>query len=104
MVHTQLEREAIAARAKQIYATSIRAEVETEAKIGKMIIIDIDSGDYEIDPKGIPASQLQRERHPDGDLYGIRIGYRTAEAIGGAMQRVDRLTDDYGNVVRELVS
>jgi hypothetical protein len=42
-----LSREEVARRAKQIYESEIRQKVEVEENIGKMIIIDIETGDYE---------------------------------------------------------
>jgi uncharacterized surface anchored protein len=43
-----LSREEVARHAKQLYESSIRQKVETEENIGKMIIIDIETGDYEV--------------------------------------------------------
>jgi ABC-type enterochelin transport system substrate-binding protein len=41
-----LSREEVAQRAKQLYESSIRQQVEVEENIGKMVIIDIETGDY----------------------------------------------------------
>jgi hypothetical protein len=51
-----LSREEVARRAKQIYESEIRPKVEVEANIGKMIIIDIETGDYEIEEAGLQAA------------------------------------------------
>lgn len=82
-----LSREEVALRAKALYAQGIRGDVETEKNIGKMVIIDIESGDYEIDEVGIVSAERLRAKHPNARLYGIRIGYDAAEAIGGVMER-----------------
>ncbi len=83
-----LSREEVARRAQEIYANSLRNSVETEANIGKMIIIDIETGDYEIDPDGLQAADVITARHPDARLFGIRIGYNVAASLGGIMERV----------------
>lgn len=71
----------IARRGKKWYVDSIRAKVETPANIGKMVIIDVESGDYEVDEQGLESSRRLQARHPDGALYGIRIGYCVAERL-----------------------
>ena len=42
----------------EIYETQLRPKVETEGNIGKLISIDINTGDYEIGDK--PLSAIQR--------------------------------------------
>ncbi len=75
---------------KAMYAQSIRDKVETEENIGKMVIIDVETGEYEIDDLGLEASRHLHAKHPDAALYGIRIGYNVAETLGGLMERVAR--------------
>lgn len=48
-----LSREEVARRAKQLYENEIRLKVEVEENIGKMVIIDIETGDYEVDKIGL---------------------------------------------------
>jgi hypothetical protein len=84
-----LSHEEVAKIAEQMYETSIRKQVESEANIGKMVLIDIETGDYEVDKNGLHASNRLSERHPDARLYGIRIGYNVAASLGGVMERVD---------------
>ena len=72
----------ISDRAKKIYADQIKALVEPKEN-GKFIVIDIESGDYEVDQKMLVASRRLRERRPDGVGFGGRVGYETAYHIGG---------------------
>ena len=72
----------ISDRAKKIYAEQIKALVEPEEN-GKFIVIDIESGDYEVDRKMLVASRRLRERRPDGVGFGGKVGYETAYHIGG---------------------
>lgn len=83
-----LSREEVARRAKQLYESSIRQQVEVKKNIGKMVIIDIETGDYEVDETGLKASRNLSKKHPNARLFGIRIGYNVAVSFGGVMERV----------------
>jgi predicted Mrr-cat superfamily restriction endonuclease len=76
----------IADRAKKIYEDKIKAKVEPKEN-GKFIVIDIESGDHEVDQKMPVASRRLRERRPDCVGYGGRVGYDTAYHIGGRPDR-----------------
>jgi hypothetical protein len=83
-----LSHEEVGQLAQQLYDHGIRQKVEREENIGKMIIIDIESGDYEVDKKGLKAANRLEERHPNGRLFGLRIGYKVAVSFSGGMERV----------------
>ncbi len=85
-----LSREEVARRAKLLYENGIRQQVESEYNIGKMIIINIETGDYEIDKTGLKAARNLRKKHPNARLFGIRIGYNVAASFGGDMERVSK--------------
>ncbi len=36
--------------------------------------MDVESGDYEIDERGIETSHRLQSRYPDATLYALRIG------------------------------
>ncbi len=82
-----LSREEVALRGKALYEQSIQSQVENAQNVGKMVIIDIESGDYEVDDIGIVSAERLHAKHPQARLYGIRIGYNVAEALGGVMER-----------------
>ena len=63
----------IAARGKMIYEEQLRDKVEPD-HLGNFIVIDIDTGDYEIDADDLAASLRAYEKKPDGARYGMRIG------------------------------
>jgi hypothetical protein len=48
-----LSREEVAKRAKELYENGIRQQVKTAENIGKMVIIDIETGEYGVDETGI---------------------------------------------------
>src|SRR5437016_1172155 len=66
--------EEIAHRAQAIYEGGIRQKVEGDHN-GQIVMIDIDSGDFEIDDYLLPAADRIKARHPEATLYPIRIGY-----------------------------
>ena len=41
--------EEVAAKAKQLYESEIRSTVETPENIGKMLVVDVETGEYAID-------------------------------------------------------
>jgi hypothetical protein len=88
MQRSQMSSEQIAQRGKTLYQQQIRSQVETAENLGKMVIIDVETGDYEIDDTGLEAARKLHAKHPDAALYGIRIGYNVAESLGGVMERV----------------
>lgn len=82
-----LSREEVARRAKELYQNSIRQQVEREENIGKMVIIDIETGEYAVDKIGIESAHLLRQKNPYARLFGIRIGYKVAVSFSGEMER-----------------
>lgn len=73
--HPRYTRDQIAERARELYERQIRAQVEPE-NTGKYLVIDIESGEYELDEDKFAASDRAHAKHPDGALYAMRIGYR----------------------------
>ena len=86
----RLSPEEVGLRGEALYEQKIRADVETEANIGKMVIIDVETGEYEVDERGLVSAQNLQSRHPNAALYGKRIGYDVAVALGGVMRRIAR--------------
>jgi hypothetical protein len=84
-----LNSEKVAKRAEALYDERIRQEVEQEENIGKMVIIDIETGDYQVDKTGLEAAKYLRAKNPNGRFFGIRIGYNVAASIGGVMERTE---------------
>ena len=90
MQNILLSHEEVARRATQVYESSIRQQVEVDENIGKMVIIDFESGDYEVDETGLKAARNLSAKHPNALLFGIRIGYNVAASFGGVMERVHK--------------
>lgn len=71
-----------AERGQALYDAQIRAQVEEEHR-GKFLILDVNTGDYEIDTEDIIASERLLARKPEAILFGVRVGYRAAYRLGG---------------------
>jgi hypothetical protein len=65
--------EEVVRRGEEIYERDIRAKVEAEHR-GEFIVIDVETGDYEIDRKALEATHRVMARHPDGARCLLRIG------------------------------
>ena len=48
---------------------------------GKFIAVDVDTGDFEIDPDDYTAVMRMRKRRPGGELFLARAGFPTAATI-----------------------
>ena len=81
MAQPDLTDPAIAIAGKQIYQDQIRP-LMTEADIGKFVIVDVNSGEYEIDESAVKASKRLRQRMPDSLRFGMRVGYSAAYFFG----------------------
>ena len=90
MVHPALKDEEIGRRGRQLYEKLVRAQVETEGNIGKIVCIDIESGEFEVDSSGLEAARRLHSRHPGAAIYGGRIGYNAVYALGGVISRTNR--------------
>lgn len=85
MTTTKLSPNEIAERGEAIYERDIRAGVESSHD-GKFIVIDIVTGDFEIDDDDDVASDRLTARRPGNMQYGMRIGYKVAGLIGSTWE------------------
>lgn len=76
--------EEVAQRAKQFYEQGIRSEVEHGDNIGKMIVIDAETGEYGIDKSGVESALRLKQKNPNARLFTMRIGYDVAVSFGNA--------------------
>ena len=77
----------ITALGEAIYRDRIRGLVEPMEK-GKFVVIDVESGDYEIASEDITAVLRLRERRPNAVTYAVRVGYQAAYRLGGGLRVV----------------
>ena len=68
----------------EIYHRDIRPKVMPQEK-GKFLVLDIETGDYEVDEEDLKAEKRLLTRRPSGIFYGVRIGYTSAYTLSGRM-------------------
>lgn len=68
--------------------TRVRSLVEHEDNIGKMVVVDAETGEYAVDRSGIRSAIALKAKNPNARLFTIRIGYDVAVAFGGNIERV----------------
>jgi hypothetical protein len=83
---TELEERTLGQRARALY-DRLRSQIEVSQNLGKLIVMDVESGDYEIDEGGIESTRRLQARHPGSTLYALRIGYEAVESFGGVLER-----------------
>ena len=69
---------------EEIYRKKIRPLVYPAMK-GKVVVIDVDSGDYEVDDEDLEATAKLLARRPNARTWGDRIGYKGVESFGGGL-------------------
>ena len=82
MPYTRYTPQEVESRGEATYVQQIRNQVDPQHK-GKFLVIDIETGDYEIDADDLVATQQLLATHPNAVIYGLRIGFPTAYRIGG---------------------
>lgn len=74
-------KEEFARRGNRIYETQVRLQVE-EGNHGKIVAIDIETGDFELANDTISASDQLLERYPDAQIWCVRIGHKGVHRFG----------------------
>jgi hypothetical protein len=69
-------------RGKEWYQRVIRPKVEAGNK-GRLVVIDIETGEYEVGDNGLTAAEALYARLPNAQPYCVRIGYKAVHAYGG---------------------
>ena len=64
----------------EIYENKVRPIVE-EGNKGKLVAIDIESGDYKVDTDTRRASQYLIDKNLDAQIWCVRIGYQAVHRI-----------------------
>ena len=79
-------KEEFAQRGDEIYESQVRSQVETDNQ-GKIVAIDIETGAFEIDASEITACDRLEARHPNAQVWMVRIGSRYVRRFGGRTKR-----------------
>lgn len=73
--------EGVARRAKELYNRDIRARVEP-SHVGEFVVVDVDSGDFEVDRDQLRALDRLMARRADAVPFLLRAGFPTAVRLG----------------------
>lgn len=73
--------EEIARRGDELYERELRAELEASQR-GRIVAIDIHSGDHSVAHTALEAARDLRIRQPTAEIWLIRIGERSLHRIG----------------------
>lgn len=79
-------KEEFARRGDEIYETQICQQVEA-GNYGKIVAIDIETGDWEIDSSEVAACNRLEARHPDAQIWIVRVGSRHVRRFGGRLKK-----------------
>ena len=79
-------KEEFARRGDEIYERDLRSHVEA-GNVGKFIVIDIETGAYEIDADELVASDRLLARHSDAQVWFRRVGSRYARRFGTCVRQ-----------------
>lgn len=74
-------REEIARRGDEIYERVVLPRLES-ADEGKFALIDVETGDYEVDRDEIAASDRLLARNPEAQIWTRQVGSRYARRFG----------------------
>jgi hypothetical protein len=83
MAHSRYTIEEIGRRGEELYQQQIRAKVESQNR-GKYLVLDIDTGEYEIGDDVMSLWQQMHSRHQDAALYTVKVGFPVTARIGKA--------------------
>lgn len=76
----------VADRGIELYETKIRPLVE-EGNLGRLLAIDVESGDYAVADQRFDAVKPLRDKNPDAQIWLLRIGHVAVESFGGGDTR-----------------
>jgi len=74
-------KEELAERGQKLYESGIRQQVET-GNDGKIVAIDIETGEFEVDENVVSATNRLFARLPEAQPWIIRIGHRAVYHFG----------------------
>ena len=81
-IETKLSSREVAARGEDWYEHTLKPQLESD-HLGEFLVVDVQTGEYEIGQDYILPTERLLSKHPDALLYALRIGYRSVGRIGG---------------------
>ena len=77
--------EEIVTRGQELYERQLRAKLDNEQNLGKILVIDVESGEYELDSDEIAASRRAAKRFAGHPQYMLRVGYDAVHTFGPSL-------------------
>jgi hypothetical protein len=82
MAHPRYSSDEIVERGQALYDQQIREKVEPQHN-GQFLVLDIETGEYEVDADSVAALERATAKHQGPALYLVRVGFPTAVKLGG---------------------
>ncbi len=73
-----------ARRGIALYEQHVRTQVETDNR-GRVVALDVDTGSFEVTDDTLAASQRLLARHPDAQIWCVRIGHPAVHRFGSPL-------------------
>ena len=71
----------ICARGQRLYDERLRDQLEPQHN-GKYVVLDVETGEYELDANHLAASDRAWAKHPGASLFAVRVGYGYLARLG----------------------
>ena len=87
MTRPRYSKEEHARRGTALYEQQVRPQVEA-GNHGKVVALDVDTGAFQVAENTLTASQRLLARHPDAQIWCVRIGYLAVHRLGPRVRAV----------------
>ncbi len=81
MPQVRYSNDEVVRQGQTLYEKRIRREID-DSDHGKFLVLDIETGDYELDSDELQALKRAKAKKPNAVLYMLRVGYPTAYRLG----------------------
>ncbi len=81
MAHPRYSSDEITERGQALDERDIQGALPMAAR-GNFLVLDIETGDFEVDPDQLAAVKRARSKHLDGAFYILRVGHSAAYRLG----------------------
>ena len=78
-------KEEIVERGQAIFEKEVKAHLKGRDPMD-YVVIDIETGEFEVDTSNLTACNRLRERIPDAQIYARRVGSRILHHFGGRLR------------------
>jgi hypothetical protein len=79
--------EEVVTAGERMYEEKIKSVVEIPTNIGKMLTLDVETGEYRIGDNSIEGGLELKQKRPASRLFTLRIGYEVGVSFGGLSER-----------------